>query len=305
MKIFFAKLLLFGEYGLMFGARALAVPFLRYSGWLAKPGENSVSDPAIEKSTVELERFVSWFRHEQLNATMNFPIDLDRLQQDIGENLFFQSDIPFEYGVGSSGALCAALFHEYSIYGKNLNQVGRKHSLPEALKHDFSVMESYFHGKSSGLDPLVSFLNQPVFFDNNHISLPYLRTDRLPFSVYLLDTGSPGATYPLVAIFLEKMQDPDFKAGFIRDYLPANDGAVEAFLHGKQEELFSKLRQISGFQLNYLSRMIPEPFPDIIRQLLKQGICVKLLGSGGGGFLLAFVPQGAEAGLPGNGLKVF
>lgn len=304
MKIFFAKLMLFGEYGVMFGAQALAVPFFKYSGHLVRP-DGVLSDPANKKSSVELERFVSWFRHEQLNVKMNFPLDLDRLQQDIGENLFFQSDIPLEYGVGSSGALCAALFHDYSIYGKNLAQVCKRHSLPEALKHDFSVMESYFHGRSSGLDPLVSFFHQSVLFENNHISLPYLRTDQLSYSVYLIDTGSPGATSPLVTRFLDKMQYPDFKTIFSRDYLPANDGAVHAFIHLQTDQLFHHLRLITRFQLDHLSEMIPLPFVKVIEQLMALGIYVKLLGSGGGGFLLAFVPPGADAGLIKNGIKVF
>jgi mevalonate kinase len=304
MKIFFAKLLLFGEYGLMFGARALAVPYLKYSGHLVNPGE-AFQDPASKKSTVELERFASWFQHEQLNSRMNFQLDLKRLTQDISKNMFFQSDIPMEYGVGSSGALCAALFHDYSIYGKNLNQVGKKHSLSEALKNDFSVMESYFHGRSSGLDPLVSFLNQPVLFDNNQISLPSIRTDRLSYSVYLLDTGSPGATSPLVSRFLDKMQDADFRTIFNRDYLPASDGAVGAFLQGKHDQLFHHLKRLTRFQLDHLSAMIPLSFVEIIEQMLLQGICVKLLGSGGGGFLLAFVPRDSDEGLIKNGLKVF
>lgn len=304
MKIFFAKLLLFGEYGLMFGARALAIPFFRYGGQLMLP-DMAVSDPASTKSSVELERFVSWFQHEQLNSKMNFPLDLDRLRQDIGRNLFFQSDIPPEYGVGSSGALCAAIFHEYSIYGKNLLQVCKRHSLPEALKKDFSVMESYFHGRSSGLDPLVSFFHQPVMFENNHISVPYLRTDRLPYSVYLIDTGIPGATSPMVVRFLEKMQDPDFETVFNRDYLPANDRVVHSFLLGKHDELFRYLRQITRFQLDYLSEMIPNAFTEMIEELMAKKIYIKLLGSGGGGFLLAFVPPGADPGLLRNSMKVF
>lgn len=304
MKIFFAKLLLFGEYGLMFGGRALAIPFFKYSGHLDKSADR-LSDPSGMKSAVELERFVSWFRHEQLNSKMNFPLDLDRLGGDIAGNLFFRSDIPSEYGIGSSGALCAALFHEYSIYGKNLLQVCKRHSLPEALKSDFSVMESYFHGRSSGLDPLVSFFHQPVMFGNNHLSVPYLRTDQLPYSVYLIDTGMPGATSTMVGRFLEKMQDPAFKTVFNRDFLPANEGVVHSFLLGNHDELFRYLPKITRFQLDHLSEMIPDGFADVVEELMTHGIYVKLLGSGGGGFLLAFVPPGADPRLLRNSMKVF
>lgn len=304
MKIFFAKLLLFGEYGLMFGARALAVPFCKYGGHLVKPDEPD-PDPANKKSAMELERFVSWFCHEQLNSRMNFPLDLERLQKDIHENLFFQSDIPAEYGVGSSGALCAALFHRYSIYGENLPLVSKRHSLTETLKKDFSVMESYFHGRSSGLDPLVSFINQPVLFAGNQISLPYLRTDRLPYSVYLLDTGVAAATSPLVAKFLSMMENPEFRVAFNRDYLPANDGAADAFLNGRHDELFRHLSLITKFQLNYFSEMIPPAFVSTIEKLMSRGICTKLLGSGGGGYLLVFSPANIDAETLPDSVKIF
>ncbi|MEL7587801.1 MAG: hypothetical protein AAGU19_13910 [Prolixibacteraceae bacterium] len=304
MKAFFAKLLLFGEYGLMFGARALALPFNRYSGMLVKPGATAF-DTDARQSSVELERFASWFQHEQLNAKMNFPLDLERLRQDITGNLYFRSDIPLEYGLGSSGALCAALFDEYSIYCRDPLYVGKKHSLPEALKHDFSVMESYFHGKSSGLDPLVSFFHQPVLFENNHILLPHVTNEKLGFQVCLIDTGAPGATSPLVSRFLEKMQDPDFNLVFNSDYLPANDGAVQAFLARQPDQLFRYLRLITRFQLDYLTEMIPAGIADHIEQLLSHGICVKLLGSGGGGFLLAFIPADADAGLLRNAQRAF
>ena len=288
MKTFFSKLLLFGEYGLMFGARALAVPFTQYYGFLTKTAE--FPDKSSRKSSVELERFSSWFRHQQLNERMNFPIDLDELDRDIRANLFFRSNIPFEYGVGSSGALCAALFHEYSIYGEVFSSFSRKRSLPEALKEDFALMESYFHGKSSGLDPLVSFLGQPVLLKDGHISLPCIKDHNFSFSVYLMDTGQSGPTSPLVRLFLEKMKSLTFKDAFSNQYLPANDGAIESFLTRNAEELFVHLRHISDFQLKYLSEMIPPSCVGIIGQLRDKGISVKLLGSGGGGFLLVFVP---------------
>ncbi len=288
MKTFFSKLLLFGEYGLMFGARALAVPFAQYYGFLLKAAE--FPDKSSRESSVELERFSSWFRHQQLNGQMNFPIDLDELDRDIRANLFFQSNIPFEYGVGSSGALCAALFHEYSVYGEAFSSFSRKRSLPEALKEDFALMEAYFHGKSSGLDPLVSFLCQPVLFRDGHISLPCIKNDNFPFSVYLMDTGQSGPTSPLVRLFLEKMKSLAFKDAFSNEYLPANDGAIGSFLERNTEQLFVHLRYITDFQLKYLSEMIPSSCVGVIGQLREEGIFVKLLGSGGGGFLLVFVP---------------
>ncbi|MGE4586250.1 MAG: hypothetical protein AB7D05_02795 [Mangrovibacterium sp.] len=308
MKSFFAKLLLFGEYGLMFGGRALAVPYPRYGGHFLKPAEKWIGQPEenlFRTSNRELERFVSWFAHEELNDRMFFPLKLDRLRKDIGEQLCFQSDIPPEYGIGSSGALCAALLYSYSSYPHALSLICRRHSLTEALKHDFVLMEAYFHGHSSGLDPLVSFLHQPVLFDNSRISLPRLPLNGERVSAYLLDTGQPGATTSLLSLFLEKMENPDFRDRFRGEYMPANDGAIQSFLGGEQDSLFGYLQRISRFQLNQLPEMIPAGYVLTMQKLLEQGIPVKLLGSGGGGYLLAFAHAGKDCVLPDRCLKVF
>lgn len=304
MRAFSAKLLLFGEYGLMFGAKALAIPFANYQGSLVKP-ESADSDPGNRDSVVELERFVSWIQHEGVNAKMNFPLDLSRLNLDIGKNLHFRSDVPLQYGVGSSGALCAALFHEYSCYGQLIGREKRKHSLPNLLKQDFALLESYFHGRSSGLDPLVSFLNQPVLLEDGQISLPSLTLDQLPWSVYLIDTGMTGATSPLVRLFLNKMEDRDFNALFQQVYLPANDGAVASFIAHNQTKLFTCLEEITRFQLAHFSEMIPAGFVEMISSLRGQNIFVKLLGSGGGGFLQAYVPKNVQFPLLQGSIKVF
>ena len=101
------------------------------------------------------------------------------------------------------------------------------------------------------------------------------------------------------------MEDPDFKAVFSRNYLPANDGAVDAFLSGRHDELFRHLSLITRFQLNYFSEMIPAAFAEMIEKLMSQGIYTKLLGSGGGGFLLVFAPGDIDADTLPNSMKVF
>ncbi|MCW0482470.1 mevalonate kinase family protein [Gaoshiqia sediminis] len=302
MKNFPAKLLLFGEYGLMFGAKALAVPFPRYSGSLVKSCAKNV-DEKSGQSAAELERFTAWLGEEGRNKQMNYPLDLGRLQQDVQAKLYFRSDVPLQYGVGSSGALCAALFDEYSNYVAD----GTKPLSDGAalLKQDFALLESYFHGRSSGLDPLVSFLDRPVLLENGRLSLPTLALDKLPWSMYLIDTKTTGATAPLVNLFLRKMEQPDFRKLFEQEYLPTNNRAVDAFLAQNETEYFANLQNITRFQLDHFAEMIPTDFVPTIRRLLGQNVLVKLLGSGGGGFLLAFVPRGVSVTLPEGSFQIF
>ena len=289
-----AKLLLFGEYGLMFGAKALAVPFPKFSGHFTQFDLNSSSDSQQESAT-ELQRFARWFEQEEVASQMNFPLDAAKLNVDLKNGLYFESDVPLQYGVGSSGALCAALYDCYSVFSAaaGFNPVTDP-DLRLRLKQDFVLLESYFHGRSSGLDPLVAFLNHPVLLTDGQIELPELSLDDLPWSVFLIDTRITGATSPLVKTFITKMEDDQFSQRFRDYYLPANDGAIHAFQNQDEEQFFTHLATISQFQLDYFQEMLPESSMEFIHDLRKKGIFVKLLGSGGGGFLLAFVPGGIE-----------
>lgn len=303
MKKFNAKLLLFGEYGLLVGAKALAVPFPHFKGGLEFADETQPGD--FKDSRLELDRFASYFLHHQLNAKMNFPLHLEEMKSDLNRGLYFNSDIPLQYGVGSSGALCAAVYERYGNYQFDLKDLKDKKNLLSVLKHDFSLMEAYFHGQSSGFDPLVSFINRPVLLEKKQIDLPSSKLKISGYSVFLIDTELKSATAPLVRLFVSKLEDEDFENRFRNEFLPANDLAIQAFLTGEYQVLFQQLALLSKFQVEHLQEMIPAHFHQVVRDLLASGIPVKLLGSGGGGFLLAFVPDGARIPEQLKSLKVF
>lgn len=297
MKNFPAKLLLFGEYGLMFGAKALALPSHRYHGKLIING-NTFQHKQEEQSHWELKKFAVWLKQQNTNQKLNFPLLLDALDRDISNGLFFQSDIPLRYGVGSSGALCAALYDTYGTYPQHGNQL-------QLIKQDLSTLEACFHGRSSGLDPLVSLFNQPILLENEEVLLLQLQPNILPWEMHLIDTGITSATSPLVHIFLNKMKNPEFARHFNENYLPANDGAVEAFIAGDADKLFEKMELITHFQVKHLSEMIPPTFLKSIKEYAKRHIFIKLLGSGGGGYLLAFVPKETNFDIPAKSFQIF
>ena len=88
-------------------------------------------------------------------------LNLAGLEEDLDKRLYFDSSIPQGFGVGSSGALCAALYDRYAVDKISPDEQAAKDSILR-LKKMFSGMESYFHGKSSGLDPLICYLNIPI-----------------------------------------------------------------------------------------------------------------------------------------------
>ena len=75
--------------------------------------------------------------------------------------MYFDSSIPQGYGVGSSGAIVAAFYDKYAQNKITVLENLTREKLLK-LKTIFSEMESYFHGKSSGLDPLNSYLSLPI-----------------------------------------------------------------------------------------------------------------------------------------------
>lgn len=276
---FNSKLLLFGEYGMMFDAMALSLPFSRFSGCL-----NFDTVHAYQDSTAEIRKFYEHLKSSNASHQLHFSFDLESLENDLASGLFFNSNIPQQYGVGSSGALVAALFSRFAA-----GRLKEDELTPELLKIDFSLLESYFHDRSSGLDPLISFLNRPLLVDSKktiHPVLPDLA--QTGFSIALIDTFTTGATGPLVRHFIDLFNIPEFKKAFETQFIPANNGCIETLLNNNQTDFFIFLERLIRFQLQHFRRMITGNFHSIIADALREKVFIKLLGSGGGGFLLAF-----------------
>jgi mevalonate kinase len=259
-RIFSSKLLLFGEYSVIIGGRALAIPLSSFRGmWKFEKG-----DPK------ELFLFSEFL---EKSGDFDF-LDIQSFKRDLEKGLFFDSDIPLGYGMGSSGALVAGVFFRYS----------EKTDLePARLKSLLGKMENFFHGSSSGLDPLVSLLGRPILIERNHggISFPEnLQT----YSIFLIDTGLSRNTGPLVNWFLNQLKEKEFRIAMEENLVPANDRAITHFLEGNFEKLFLEWGKVGELQKQFLPPMVPEKFKEYLG--LSEFGAVKLCGAGGGGFLM-------------------
>lgn len=275
-----SKLLLFGEYLLLLGARALAVPVPVFSGnW-------AWGEP--DQTGNRREQLLKFANSLELKSVPG--LDYDAFRHDIGNGLFFRSDIPVGYGLGSSGALCAAVYDQYAQEKTgNLSE----------LKTLFARMESHFHGQSSGIDPLTSFLNRPLLIANrDEVSFFEARTwPDVPPTVFLLDSGQPRRTGPLVQWFLEKHQEADFSARLQNELLPAGEALLSAWQHADAVSFWPALQHVSAFQLENMPPMIPDHLRTIWEHGLRSGdFHLKICGAGGGGFLLGFA-QNAQIAL--------
>jgi mevalonate kinase len=276
---FNSKFLLFGEYGLMYNAMALSVPFPKYSGFL-----DFDTDHSHAESTAEIRKFCEHLESDDSTQTLHFSFDLERLKNDLSKGMFFNSNIPQQYGLGSSGALVAALFGKYAFPSKMGNNLS-----PEILKANFAVLESFFHGRSSGLDPLISYLNRPILIDSNKQICPVdFDLNKSGVAMALIDTHTTGATGPLVKHFIDLFNLPEFTKAFEDQFIPANNGCIESLLNGDKQNFFLHLEKLVRFQVYHFHEMIPAGFHRVITFAHCEKVYIKLLGSGGGGYLLVF-----------------
>ncbi|PZD79612.1 mevalonate kinase [Mesonia sp. K7] len=286
--LFYSKILLFGEYGIIKDSKGLSIPYNFYNGAL-KSSDNFTESQ--EKSNKNLERFVSYLEQLQNENPEMVTFDITALRQDIANGLYFDSSIPQGYGVGSSGALVAAIYDQYA---KNkitiLENLTREKLLK--LKAIFGEMESFFHGKSSGLDPLNSYLSLPILInskDNIETTGIPSQTEKGKQAVFLIDSGIIGETAPMVNIFMDKMKKEGFRKMLKDKFVKHTDACVEDFLKGDAKSLFGNMKKLSKVVLHNFKPMIPKQFHQIWKEGIESGAYyLKLCGSGGGGYILGF-----------------
>ena len=132
--LFYAKILLFGEYGIIKDSKGLAIPFNAFRGAL-KTSDNL--EGFSKKSNNNLRRF---YQHiANLNSEL-VSFDLKTFEADLESGMYFDSSIPQGYGVGSSGALVASIYDKYAQDKITILENLTREKLLK-LKEIFSTME--------------------------------------------------------------------------------------------------------------------------------------------------------------------
>jgi len=290
-ETFYAKILLFGEYSIMCDSMALTVPYTHFKGELSFINDDKYTnlDFATE-SNKSLREYLIYLQSLNEKKELLFEMDFNAFENDVEAGLYFESTIPQGYGIGSSGALCAAVYGKYSS-----NKIFSDENISTEdllrLKKIFSQMESFFHGVSSGMDPLNCYIKNPLLIK----SKTNIETVGIPreFSnnggIFLINTGKPGKTGPLVNLFFEQCKEDRFFNLIKNEMIPFTNGCIQSIVKGDIKAFFGHLKSLSGFLLSNLKPMIPNAFLDAWQKGLESGdYYLKLCGSGGGGFLLGF-----------------
>jgi mevalonate kinase len=274
-----SKIMLAGEYGVVVGGSALTVPFPGFRTMV-----RSVADiPAGREpdAAASLEVFQGLYRYiRDLPHAFHAEPDMGLFSARIGE-YWLDSSIPVGFGLGSSGTVSAAI---YDLFFPAAGKVPLT-----AQKEDLALIESFFHGRSSGVDALTCHAGVPLFFKQGttvrkvDIDIQELRGGYLFF---LLDSGKKSDTGPLVRHFLDRMKDPGFAAAIREEYLPMNLKLIESLLGERDADIGMLVRMISDFQYDHFRRMIPDHMTDAwIEGQVSNNYYLKLNGSGGGSIL--------------------
>jgi len=259
-----AKIILLGEYSVLLDDRALALPFHQYSA-------------AWSQNTETARTFGSLLRERVTDLLATGILD-ERLYSDVHSGWHVDSSIPVGQGLGSSGALCAALYDTYAQAADNL----------QLIRKELQVLESVYHGTSSGVDPLVSYTDEALQFlpDGVVKSISLNCLDH----VYLWSSNITRSSADLVGAFARKCADHDWRKEYDHHYLPCLKSLEQSLLDDATTH--EHWVRFSKIQLRLFSEMIPDLVQDLWRTGLSSGqYTMKLCGAGGGGYFLVHSRQ--------------
>lgn len=260
-----SKIILLGEYGVIHGGEILASPLIKYSAkW--------IRDNPIESIQKELFKIYNYLISKE-NKTLN----LNRFKEAINDGFYLKSNIPSGYGLGSSGSISAAIYDAFAY---------QKATDLDDIKKDLIDIESCFHGVSSGIDPLVIYLNASIHIDHSEIKVIDQSIDLSNY--FLIDTHVKRKTAPLVDQYLERAKNAEYSAA-IEIYKSLNRRAIQAQLNNNTTTLRQIIAEISQWQYEYLDFAILDQHKALWRATLNRSdISLKHCGAGGGGFIMGY-----------------
>lgn len=269
--------MLAGEYGVVAGGSALTIPYPHFDAKIRETNKITEGEKEkVEKSHTYLEKIFHYISGLPPESFYALP-DLDFFSANL-KKYWLDLNIPIGYGMGSSGAVSAAIYDLFFPEAAGLSL--------EQQREDLAAIESFFHGKSSGVDALTCHARVPLYFDGKgNIEKREFNPSKIPgeYRFFLLDSGERFETGPLVKEFLRQMNNSGFASSIHNEYLVINQKLIEILLGIRKGDPAMLVMVLSDYQYTHFRKMIPEKMLDVwIEGQISNEYYLKLNGSGGG-----------------------
>ncbi|NOZ80162.1 MAG: mevalonate kinase [DPANN group archaeon] len=283
-----AKVILFGEHGVVYGTEGIAAPVRSLkTRIMIEPGQGLqvFFDGAPDSSADE--------RHErpgQQEKDRSIIVELvlfaaRKLRIDaLDARVHVSSTIPFSAGLGSSASLSVAILRALAAFGgKDISD-----DMMDALA--FSC-ESRFHAKPSGIDNTVIVREQVISFQDK-ASVP-LSLGK-PLTLLIADSGIRADTKAVQKTLSRQYRQHSAEMeGIFKVMDEVVQNAKVALVAGDLKEVGSLMNQNHGL-LQDLG-VSSEPLDTLVKIAREEGASgAKLSGAGKGGIIIASVPDDAQ-----------
>lgn len=240
----------------------------------------------IVYSKIETVNEINEILHPAVRETLNF------LKIDKGMEIHHDGDLPAKTGIGSSSAFTVGLLH--ALYALKGIMPSRQQLTKDAIHIERDILKENV-GSQDQMAAACGGFNKMIFDENDEIKiqqiiLPEARNRELESHLTLYFTGFSRNASEIAKSQIENT--PERKKELISMYQMV-DEAINILNDKKKSILeFGKLLNESWRLKKTLSSRISNPAIDnIYKTALSAGaVGGKLLGAGGGGFMLLFVP---------------
>ncbi|MGA2029939.1 MAG: kinase [Verrucomicrobiota bacterium] len=230
--------------------------------------------------------------HPSARETLRF------LKMDRGIEIHHDGDLPGRSGMGSSSAFTVGLLH--ALYALKGQIVGKKRLAVESIHLEQEILKETV-GSQDQVCAAYGGVNRINFFQNGDFSvLPTTvsqeRLDELNSYLMLFYTGIKRTASDVASSYVTKMEE---RAGLLNKMRECVDKSCE-ILNGKKDLIaFGELLHEAWLAKRALSDKVSNAEVDSLFDDAREKGAVggKLLGAGGGGFVLLFVPPKHQAGI--------
>ena len=265
------KVILCGEHGVMYGAKALGMPIADLT-MTVKVVLN------LKASTHQV-----WLGATDLSAELSPTVAQACQLIGLADQYFvvhIHSQVPLGAGLGASAALSLSLI-------KGLHVFADKSLTKDSLVSMANALEQRFHGTPSGLDVNIIAENTLISFQKS--SAPIQIQPPRYFHLALVDSGMRSSTKMMCYLAAHALGDERERAAIVETFNQIHDLMIQAIKTRNLQLISAAVRKCSE-QLKELA-IVGEVLEAVTAEVMRRGaLACKPTGSGGAGFVLAVLP---------------